>query len=87
VLRLVEDRVGQLEAREELFIAAEQRVAGDDDLGGLQLFALLVAVGALPDHRLEGGSEALDLALPVGDDAGGGDDEGAELLVDLVVLP
>ena len=49
VLRLVEDRVRQLEPPEHLLVATEQRVARDDDLGVLQLVALLVAVGAVPD--------------------------------------
>ena len=36
VLSLVEDRVAELQLREELFVAAQERVARDDDVGVLR---------------------------------------------------
>ena len=55
LLRLVEDRVAQVELREELLVAAEERVARDDDVGVLELVVPLLAVAAVPDAcRSEG---------------------------------
>ena len=40
----------KLELREELLVAAQERVAGDDDVGVLELVGLLLAIGAVPER-------------------------------------
>ena len=50
VLRLVEDRVGEVELFEDLLVAAEERVARDDDVGVFELVGLLFALGAVPER-------------------------------------
>ena len=50
VLRLVEDRVAEIELGEELLVATEQRVARDHDVGVVELVGALLAIGAVPDH-------------------------------------
>ena len=81
VLRLVEDRVAEIELREDLLVAAEERVARDDDVGVLELVGALLAIAAVPDDVLERRRELVELALPVRDDARRRDDERLELLL------
>src|SRR5262249_31895336 len=81
VLRLVEDRVGQVELRQELFVASEKRVARDHDVRVFELVGALLAVAAVPDDVTERRRELVELALPVRDDARRRDDQRLELLL------
>src|SRR5581483_545142 len=80
VLRLVQDRVGELQLLQQIYVPAQERVARHDDVGVLELVGLVLAPGAVPESRRQAGGEALDLADPVRHDAGRRDDESANLL-------
>ena len=81
MLSLVEDHVVEADLLEELLVASHQRIAGDDDVELVQLLAHRVAVGPMPDHRLERGRELLDLHQPVRHDRGRRDHDVHEVLI------
>ena len=58
LLRLVEDDVAPVDLLEHLLVAAEERVARDDDVGVLELVLPLLALGAVPERVAQRRREA-----------------------------
>ena len=89
LLRLVDDDVAPVDLLEDLFVAAQERVARHDDVGVFELVLPLLALGAVPERVPQRRRELVHLAEPVGDDARRGHDERLErlaLALDLRVL-
>src|SRR5690606_34121950 len=85
-LRLIQDRVVEAQALEELDVTSQERVAGDDDVDLAELVLLVLALRAMPQGYGEGRGEAADLPMPVRHDGGRRDDERPQRLLLLLVL-
>ena len=75
ILGLVEDEQVPVLFGEQLEIAGEQRIGGEDDVGLFDLAEQGGALQSLEDEHLELGREFRGFIGPVGDDRGGSDDE------------
>ena len=75
VLGFIQNDVGELEGAVARGVAAQERIAGDDEVGPGDFREMAGALGAFDDDDFALGREFLHFALPVEDERRGADDQ------------